>query len=124
MSWPSRVGRWLWRRWYFVVGLTAAVAMVIVAWTWAGNESAKRDRAERDRKARGEQIVAQNDRVIECTTPGMPCYEEAQKRSRQTLGAAFLELDCVFRRAIAGQPAIDPAKGPCAAQTPRDVYPG
>lgn len=106
------------------VGAGAALALVTFAWTWGNDQAA-------DRQARGERIIrqgdaliAQNDRVIDCTTPGRQCFEESQRRSAQTLGVAFAEMDCRNRRALASLPAPDPTKGPCAGQTPPSVYPG
>lgn len=108
---------WLVRHWPKVVAGLVSVALVLVAWTWASYQATKSE-------AYRETLALQNDRIIDCTTPGRPCFEEAQKRSRQTLAGALGEIDCIARRIHADLPPYDPRKGACAAQTPPDVYPG
>lgn len=124
MSRLRRPLRWLLRHWYLVPIAALAAGLVVGAWLWAGNQAAGR-KARGDLIVRqGEALIAQNNRIVECTTPGMVCFEEAQRRNRQTLGSAFVEIDCILRRAVVGLPASDPRQGACQGQTPPDVYPG
>lgn len=108
---------WARRHWLVPILVAVSVLVIGVAWNWGTTQAEKRE-------AYRTALQAQNDRIIDCTTPGRQCFEDSQKRSVQTLGRAFVEIDCVVRRAIAELPAIDPTKGPCAAQTPPSVYPG
>lgn len=123
----SRIGctwSWIWRHWYVVVMVCLSAALVILAWTWAGNQASdRRARAERIIR-QGDALIAQNDRVIDCTTPGRECFEEAQRRTAEALTAIYTEIGCRFRRALAGLQAPDLAIGSCPDQTPPSVFPG
>lgn len=106
----------LWRaHWGKAAGALVAGAAIIVASVWANSEAA-------DREAYRSKLLAENSRIIDCTTPGMPCFEEAQRRQRQTLASAFGEIDCLARRIHAELPEYDPRRGTCATQTPPDIY--
>lgn len=106
------------RRWWPAIVISVVVGGLVggaAHWAYGTVE---------DRNQRGEALVETNSRIEECTTPGLPCFEESQRRQRQTLASAFGEIDCILRRALAGLPAFDPRSGSCAGQTPADVYPG
>ena len=120
----SRALRWLIRRWYVVVVVLVSVVFTVLAWSWASNQAESRDRDRKAATAARATLIAQNNRVIDCTTPGMPCFEESQRRTAKTLASAFQEIDCIARRVHALLPAYDPKKGTCASQTPPEVYPG
>lgn len=72
-----------------VVGLTAGVYLInAVRETQVSNtQRAEADR-ERDERTAATARDAANaaERIEECTTPGLPCFEESQERLGQTVG--------------------------------------
>lgn len=115
---------WVRHRWYVVLIIAVSATALVWVWVWSNNLAAHNSRTQQQQLDARQTLIAQNNRIIECTTPGDACYDQGQARQSQVLGQAFAQLDCLNRRALAGLPAPDPTKGQCSAQTPPNVYPG